>query len=373
MQSAYKETRQKFKVIARERLFDPEQPSGLRKNIDKGFFSYVEELDDEAARTLLWVGAIEAAFESRNSLLQSILIREIEDSIWLRHNEPYAKVATSYLAQQHILQFTHGSSFKIQHTQEVIGFLKQDSATFDLPTRGIESHEYTRLRFNRERADQIHASVSQTISRWKAAANIDLSLHPDTAVFLARHHFYPGVGALPSPADVQRGRLSSAILTQIRKRIDSGQGRSGKVLELAGTLFLASLPGYLVRHNVQSAGFQIDVLARHFVGFGDFRDLHGRDLLCECKDTKKPVGLDPVAKLFALLEANDVQLGILLTKSRLTEQGEERNARDLLRRMAARTGRYVMTITLEELVHLADNNGNTVEFLREKFYEARSL
>lgn len=365
--------RDQFEVLVAERLFDPRSRNGLRSDIDISFFSHVDNLCDEAERTLTWIAAVDLAFARGNSFLIQLLRNELEHAIAATADVNYGKIGPILVAQQQFNKNAGASGFKIHHVEEVIGYTKHGSAAFDVPVAGVREGQETRLGINRVRSDQIYTSVSKTITKWKRVSGVDLSTHPDIAVYLARHELYPGTGALPSPADVQKGRLFPALFRDIHRRVEGGQGKNGKVLELAGTLFLASLPGYIVRHDVQSAGFQIDILARHYVGFGDFRDLHGRDLLCECKDTKKPVGLDPVAKLFALLEANDVQLGILLTKSRLTESGEERNARDLLRRMAARTGRYVMIMMLDELVNLAESNGNTVQFLRNKFYEARSL
>lgn len=188
-------------------------------------------------------------------------------------------------------------------------------------------------------------------------------------------------GNRSNQADLKSSLLAPKAIRVFLEALDARQGAAGRVLEWLAELLFVSSGGYLPIKDRSPgskvgplvAGFRADALLLSDSFFGDYRDHFGPFTVCECKDYIKRVDISRVGKFIGLMEAADIQLGILFALHGVT--GDRKSKGDAsvqaLRRACARGNRFVIVVTRADLQRLVEEEISWPSLMQDLYVKTR--
>lgn len=341
----------------------------IRQDIDTSLFAWLRSINTWNQYGL----AFQVAFAKASDLDLSDIAYEVVELAEQRYQSERESMHSHvwyYMLHESVARRSSASLWLTRIIDDALLFSQREAHVYRAKEEHVNPEPGSFWGVHDRAAERAWQSMSAEAGHWARISGVDWRIHPYSLAVATRSAHYLSLGAIPSVPELRQPHIDKVLGTKLLRQIDARQRTNGRPLEAMAFFLLNSLPGYKVSHDFRTS-FQLDVHARSLTVFNDFRDKWCEEIICECKQLNNTVSLGQVAKLSAAMESTGCNTGLLFTLNDVSRSGRL-NAAGYLRRLAARSNRHILQISLLEIEKVVRAEINFLELIQEKLFQSRS-
>jgi hypothetical protein len=151
--------------------------------------------------------------------------------------------------------------------------------------------------------------------------------------------------------------------------------KKGKLLEEVSKYLVLKNAMYKVKTNLRNNTNEIDLLLQ----LNDLGNISidilpacmKDDILIECKNYNKTIGVTWIGKFATLLDTHNIKLGIIFSYKPIAGKNEWDSAKGLIKKIYLKKGIAILNFSIKDFNDIADNVCTFVELIQNKFDSLR--